>query len=549
MCVGGAIQRDLIPAATQTFLDRATSILGESAVTLAPDALRKLSKCTTGNGREIFGALYPSSVEQVQEIMRLTRAHRVPVYPVSLGHNWGYGTANPVTDGCVVLCLSRMQGVEVDPALGLATVEPGVTQGALAAHLDLHRLPFLVPTTGAGPTASLVGNALEKGYGITPITDHFSAVVGLEAVLPDGSIYRSPLAASDGSRVGGAYKWGIGPYLDGLFAQGAFGIVTRMTIALAQRPESMACILFDLPDDALLDGAVAAVRSVLAELPGIVGGINLMNARRVLAMSSPYPRALIGPNGVIPDDVLRDYAQRVGIRPWTGFGMLYGTSGVVKAAVRHARRILTPTVSSLRFMSPDRVQSLSRIANGIRPLRKRLGPRLRMLESAMELVGGRPNETALSLAYWRSGKLPEPGTSLDPARDGCGLIWYAPLVEMTPDRARAFVEFISRMMPRHGCEPLITLSSLSERCFGSSIPILFDKDTDLESAQTCHLELLEEGRKAGFFPYRVSTEAMDWLMRQEPARWTLVGSLKRALDPDHLIAPGRYAPLRSNPSR
>ena len=67
-----------------------------------------------------------------------------------------------------------------------------------------------------------------------------------------------------------------------------------------------------------------------------------------------------------------------------------------------------------------------------------------MLESAMELVGGRPNETALSLAYWRSGKHPAPGTPLDPARDGCGLIWYAPLVEMTPNHVRAFVHFISR---------------------------------------------------------------------------------------------------------
>ena len=104
-------------------------------------------------------------------------------------------------------------------------------------------------------------------------------------------------------------------------------------------------------------------------------------------------------------------------------------------------------------------------------------------------------------------------------------------------------------MPRHGCEPLITLSSLSERCFGSSIPILFDKASDAEAARTCHLELLEEGRKAGFFLYRVSTDAMDWLMQQAPEQWNLVASLKRALDPDNLIAPGRYAPSRARPFR
>jgi 4-cresol dehydrogenase (hydroxylating) flavoprotein subunit len=523
-------------------------MLGPDAVTFAPDKLRELTSCTTGSCRKMLGAVYPASVEQVQKITLLAREHHVPLYPVSGGHNWGYGTANPVTDGCVLVCLSRMRRIEVEPELGVASVEPGVTQGDLAVHLDVHRLPFLVPTTGAGPQASLVGNALERGYGITPIADHFGAVMSLEAVLPDGSMYLSPLAAR-GARIGGVYKWGIGPYLDGLFAQGAFGIVTRMSIALARRPESMACILFELPEDAALERAVTAVRSVIAELPGIVGGINLMNARRMLAMSTPYPHDCVGSSGVIPEDVVRIHARRLGIRSWTGFGMLYGTRGVVRAAARHVRRILSPAVSDLRFMSPKTVQRLSRIANGILPRGKPLGPRLRMLESAMELVGGRPNETALALAYWRGGKRPAPGTPLDPARDGCGLIWYAPLIEMTPDRARAFVEFISCTMPRHGCEPLITLSSLSERCFGSSIPILFDKNSQGEAARMCYLELLEEGRKAGFFPYRVSTDAMDWLMGQEPERWTLVASLKRALDPDELIAPGRYAPLRSSPSR
>jgi 4-cresol dehydrogenase (hydroxylating) flavoprotein subunit len=530
-------------------LDRAADTLGGDAVTRAADALRELTLCTTGDRFRIAGAVHPASVKEVQHMAHLARELGVPLYPVSRGHNWGYGTANPVTDGCVLVCLSRMQGIDIDADVGLATVEPGVTQGILASYLDWHGLPFLVPTTGAGPQASLVGNALERGYGITPVADHFGAVMGLEAVLPDGSIYRSPLAAMGGLRRGGAYRWGIGPYLDGLFAQGAFGIVTRMTIALARRPEAMKCILFDLPDDGGLERAVTAVRSVITELPGIVGGINLMNARRVLAMSTPYPHDRVGPNGVIPNDVLRNHARRLGIRPWTGFGMLYGTSRVARAATRDVRRILSPVVSSLRLMSPKTVRHLGRIAYGIPVLGERLRPRLSMLESAMELVGGRPNETALSLAYWRSGKHPMPGIHLDPARDGCGLIWYAPLVEMTPDRVRGFVEFISHTMPRHGCEPLITLSSLSERCFGSSIPILFDKDSGEKAAQECYLELLEEGRNAGFFPYRVSTEAMDWLMRQAPEHWNLVASLKGALDPEHLIAPGRYAPLRSRSSR
>ena len=73
--------------------------------------------------------------------------------------------------------------------------------------------------TGAGPTCSLVGNALERGYGITPYTDHFAAVTDIEAVLPDGSVYRTALREIAGDELARLFKWGIGPHTAGLFAQ------------------------------------------------------------------------------------------------------------------------------------------------------------------------------------------------------------------------------------------------------------------------------------------------------------------------------------------
>ena len=185
--------RDLIAPATQMFFDGAASMLGPDAVTRAPDTLREMACCTNGSSRKIPGAVYPGSVQQVQEVTRLAREHRIPLYPVSGGHNWGYGTANPVTDGCVLVCLSRMQRIDVDPELGLATVEPGVTQGDFAAYLDLHGLPFLVPTTGAGPQAVSWATHWKGVTGSRRSPIILVPVMGLEAVLPDGSIYRSPL--------------------------------------------------------------------------------------------------------------------------------------------------------------------------------------------------------------------------------------------------------------------------------------------------------------------------------------------------------------------
>ena len=121
----------------------------------------------------------------------------------------------------------------MDPELGLVTVEPGVTQAQLRSYLDEHHLPFMVPASGAGPSCSLLGNAVERGYGITPYSDHFAAVTALEAVLPNGEVYRSAHAAMGGTTVDRAFKWGVGPYLEGLFTQGTFGIVTEMTYSFS----------------------------------------------------------------------------------------------------------------------------------------------------------------------------------------------------------------------------------------------------------------------------------------------------------------------------
>src|SRR5262249_6564104 len=156
-------------------------------------------------------------------------------------------------------------------------------QGMLAEFLSRGGHSFLVPVHGGGPNCSILGNALERGYGITPHADHFGAVLALEAVLPDGSIYRSPLQRMS-SVPGPAFKWGIGPYVDGLFTQSGFGIVTAISIALARTPDCIHAVLFGVSDERFL-GGIEAIREVLRRFPGIVGGINLMNAHRVLAMA------------------------------------------------------------------------------------------------------------------------------------------------------------------------------------------------------------------------------------------------------------------------
>ena len=100
-------------------------------------------------------------------------------------------------------------------------------------------------------------------------------------------------------------------------------------------------------------------------------------------------------------------------------------------------------------------------------------------------------------------------------------------------------------MPPYGLEPLITLTSVSDRCFLSSVPLLFDLSSRIETsaAQECLSALLDAGAERGFFPYRVGGNAMNWLMGREEEHWQLVSKLKHAVDPKGIIAPGRYTPV------
>lgn len=524
--------------------------LGDQLVLIADAAAEAYRDNTMAIQRAIPAALRPTDPEQIPELVRIAGRHGVALYPISTGHNWGYGSANPVTDNTVIVDLSAMQAIDdSDIELGIVTIEPGVTQRMLREFLDERGLPFLVPVHGGGPDCSLMGNALERGYGITPYADHFGAVTALEAVLPDGALYQSALTGLGATTSDHVFKWGLGPYLDGLFSQGNFGIVTRMTLALAPEPEQVETFFFGLRDHADLEQATLAVREVLRAVGGVTGSINLMNARRVLAMMEPYPSEKVGPDGIVPQTQIDIQARKAQVMPWTGIGALYGTKPVVKAARKTIRHHLKGLVSRLVFLSPKFVAGSRRVLERL-PGRggQRVWNYVSTLDKSLQLIAGAPSEIALPLAYWKAGIKPEPNSDrrMNPAADGCGLIWYSPLVPMLPTKVRAYVETVDQVCRRHGVEPLITLTSLSDRCFDSTVPLLFER-TDpaaAKRAHACYRELLDAGQTIGCVPYRASIETMDWFTRGDQPHWRLVRQLKGAIDPEDLIAPGRYCPRR-----
>jgi len=193
----------------------------------------------TNEERRASAALAPADVPQVQAVVRVANQYRIPLYPISTGKNFGYGGPSPDISGGVVVDLKRLNRVlEVDDKRHFALVEPGVSYFDLYRHIQEHGLKVWIdcPDPGWG---SPIGNALERGIGYTMgyFRDHFGASCGMEVVLPNGELMRTGMGALPGSGSWQEYRYGFGPDPGGLFAQGNFGIVTKMGFRLLPQPE------------------------------------------------------------------------------------------------------------------------------------------------------------------------------------------------------------------------------------------------------------------------------------------------------------------------
>ena len=231
-------------------LERLQASLGVNNVVVNAGHIEVISR-TCIPYREVPGAVvYPTGAEQVQAVVRLAAEFDVPIWPVSTGKNWGYGETTACYPGGITMVLSRMTRIcHVDEELGYAVVEPGVTYKQLNDHLKEKRSGLWVDAAGTTEHASVIGNALDKGRGLTPYADHFGALCGMDVVLADSSVLQTGGGPVDNNNSRHIYKWGLGPYLDGMFAQSNLGIVVKAGVWLMPAPESYDWAAFEYTRD------------------------------------------------------------------------------------------------------------------------------------------------------------------------------------------------------------------------------------------------------------------------------------------------------------
>ncbi len=523
---------------TTQLLKHWSTVFGERFMD-AVAATKIYGHSTLGFQHQILGAVKPITTAEVSQIVQAANSCKTSLYTISAGKNWGYGCGVPTAKDCVIVDLSKMnQILELNEQLSFVTLQPGVTQQDLYTYFRNEKKDFMVPTTGAGPQASIVGNALERGYGITPHGDHFGAILQIEAVLADGSIYRSKLFELGGTLSDQVFKWKVGPFIDGLFAQGNIGIVTQATIALAQRPEQLLQFIIFIDNDNF-EAAVHSISRIKTILGTQLGGINLIDKRRILSMNPTIDWPTDHP---LSDEQLEAVSSRQLLSDWVVVGAIYSSNELSAGTCRRIKKEFSQISKKTLFLTMRKIKFLKWVLKII-PIAK-IKNFITTAENAFELLNGVPNQAALPLAYLKNKNKSKNLKVLSPGSDRCGLIWFSPLVPMAPKLVHRFTEEIRRICQHNNLDPLITLSTISERCFDSTVPLLFDADSEAskQQARKCYNELIEMSRSMGIFPYRIDIEKMPEYFKQgQSVSQVVIDKIKQALDPNNILSPGRYS--------
>ena len=231
--------------------ERLAKIVGEEHVSIQPEELYIYSfdLGTTEPHRPDY-AVAPRTAEQVQEIVRLANAEKIPIVPLGGGLSLA-GLAVPFRGG-MVLDLKRMDRIlEVNERARYVVVECGVSQGQLTSYLEKHHPRLMHSEPGAPAQATVAGNVAIHGQGdlAQPYGFNSDMVNGLEVVLPTGELCQFGSCAISA----GWYTQHPLPDL-GLFMgwTGTTGIITKVSLRLFPRKKIQGVGQFVVEDEDLI---------------------------------------------------------------------------------------------------------------------------------------------------------------------------------------------------------------------------------------------------------------------------------------------------------
>ncbi len=454
----------------------------------------------------------PGCVEEVQAVVRAANKYGVPLSAVATGKNNGYGGAAPRLAGAVVVNTGAQMNkiLEVNERYGYALLEPGVSYFDLAKYLEDTNSTLMLdcPDLGWG---SVVGNALDRGVGYTPYGDHFMWQTGLEVVLPQGEVMRTGMGAIPGSNTWQLFQYGFGPFPDGMFTQSNLGIVTKMGIALMQRPPASLTYLITFENEADLEQVVDIMLPLRINMAPIQNVPVLRNIIMDAAAVSKRTEWHDGP-GPLPAEAIERMKTELNLGHWNFYGTLYGPPpmidmfyGMIKDAFGQVPGAKFYTNEERHDRGGHVLQDRHKINNGIPSLDE-----LQLLEFVPN--GGHICFSPVS------------------APDGRDALRQAQMVKQRADEYHK----------DYAAQFIVGLREMHHIC-------LFPYDTADPQARQETLDmtraLVREAAAEGYGEYRTHNALMDDVMGTynwgDGALLKFHEAVKDALDPNGILAPGK----------
>ena len=448
-----------------------------------------------------------TSVEQVQSVVKICNEYRIPVWTISTGRNFGYGSAAPVERGQIVLDLKKMNKIlHVDPELCTALVEPGVTYQMLYDYIEENKLPLMLSFSAPSAIAGPLGNTMDRGVGYTPYGEHFLMQCGMEVVMANGDVLRTGMGGVKGDKAWQVFKWGYGPTLDGMFTQSNYGICTKMGFWLMPKPPVFKPFEIKFDNEADISEIVEMLRPLrIAQIipnavviAGTLWEASTCNTRRSDYLKTP---------GHTPDEVIKQIQKDKDLGAWNVYAALYGSPEQVEVNWK----IVTDTIK--------------RAGKGRIVTQEEAGDR-QPFKYRAELMSGVPNLQEFGLYNWRGGG---------------GSMWFAPVSQARGSECDKQVKLAKTILNKHGLD-YVGEFIVGWRDMHHVIDVLFDRSNPEETkrANACFGELLDEFEKEGYAVYRVNTAFQERVARSYgPVKRSVEQKIKRALDPNGILAPGK----------
>src|SRR5437867_822101 len=217
--------------------------------------------------------VFPQDTADVQEIVRICAAHRVPMIPFGTGTSLE-GHVNAPLGGVSIDFRDMNRVLAVHAEDFDCVIEPGITRKALNEHLRDQGLFFPIDP---GADASLGGMAATRCSGTNAVRygTMKDNVLSLKVVLANGEVMTTARRAKKSAAGYDLTRLIVG-------SEGTLGVITELTLRLAGIPEAIAAGVCPFPTvEACCNATILTIQSGIP-----VARIELLDALQVRACNA-----------------------------------------------------------------------------------------------------------------------------------------------------------------------------------------------------------------------------------------------------------------------